>query len=102
MLSAKGSLLSENKLFIVFGFMNLLSNITINVSIVQQNQPCKTYMRTVVTSLWMNFHLNKTIVVSIVQQNLPCKIYMKISVNRPRVLQRNANENMTLWMQCLI
>ena len=67
MLSAKGSLLSENKLL----------NITINVSIVQQNQPCKTYMRTVVTSLWMNL----TIIVSIVQQNLPCKVYMRISLN---------------------
>jgi hypothetical protein len=61
--------------------MNSLSNIAINVIIVQQNQPCKIYMRTVVTSLWMNLHLNINIIVSIVQQNLPCKIYMKISLN---------------------
>jgi hypothetical protein len=37
--------LSENKPFIVFGFMNSLSNMTMIVSIVQQNQPSKTYMR---------------------------------------------------------
>ena len=51
--------------------MNSLLNIAINVSIVQQNQSCKTYMKTVVTSLGMNLHLNITIIVIIVQQNLP-------------------------------
>jgi hypothetical protein len=33
----KGSLLSVNKLLIVFGFINLLLNITITVSIIKQN-----------------------------------------------------------------
>ena len=44
-LLAKGSLLSVNKLLIVFGFINLLLNITITVSIVKQNLLCKIYRK---------------------------------------------------------
>ena len=54
-------------------WMTLLLNITIIVSIVQQNQSCKT--ENVVTSLWMNLLLNINVIVSIVQQNLPCNLH---------------------------
>ena len=57
-------------------WMNLLLNIAIIVSIVHQNQSCKTEIA--LTSLWMNFLLNINVFVSNVQQNLACNLKMAL------------------------
>ena len=76
----------------LFGFMNSLLNIAINVSIVQQNQSCKTYMRICYIfinefALEYNYNckycstkstlqnLHENLIVSIVLQNLPSNLH---------------------------
>ena len=60
--STKSTLQNWHENFITFLWINLVLNITIIVSIVQQNQSCKTEI--VVTSLWMNLLLNINVIVS--------------------------------------
>ena len=55
------------------------SNINLNVSIVQQNLPCKIYIG--VAFIFMNLLLNIDMNVSIAQKNPSCKICINVAFN---------------------
>jgi len=54
-------------------------NLNMNLSIVQQNIPCKIYIS--VAFIFMNSLLNIDMNVSIAQKNLSCKIYINVAFN---------------------